>query len=332
MTLENSTATADVSIREGLEAILAQYATARASQPFAGHPIRSTFEQVTVALAATDAVEKRPTLKLKASIVLGKWTTVPWIALLDTRETDTFQNGVYCVYLFREDMSGVYLTLAQGVTELKEQYGGDAKAREQLRYRASNLRQWCEGLDQHDFALDGGIDLHTKGALGKNYEASAVAHKFYTAGSVPEDLALVNDLEVGLTAYNRYLEGKHTTSRLWAIYVGHGAADNFELGRSRGTWGASAKGKFEGIKKDDSLLFLHALTSDASPVPKGFPRVRLSEQEMPSGWLGVRPLPRCSRTAPHCGRMGRIHTVSASRRRMKTTTWNLTTEPFRQRW
>ena len=40
---------------------------------------------------------------------------------LDVRETGTTQHGVYPVLLFRQDMTGVYLTLAQGVTEPKQQ-------------------------------------------------------------------------------------------------------------------------------------------------------------------------------------------------------------------
>jgi hypothetical protein len=260
-----------------LEAILAEYVAARASQPFAGHALRSRFEQVAGAIAATDAVEERPTLAVKASIGQGNWAAIPWIALLDSRETDKIQRGVYCVYLFREDMSGVYLTLAQGVTELKKQYGGDSKAREQLRSRAMHLRRWCEDLDHHGFALDESIDLRTRGTLGKNYEASTIAHKFYAAGSVPDDLALDDDLEAVLTAYDRYSVAKNSNSRLWCVYVGRGAAGNLEIARSTGTWGADAENKFEGVKQGDSLLFVHDLTSDASPPPRGFPRVRLAD-------------------------------------------------------
>ena len=207
----------------------------------------------------------------------GSWTTIPWVALLDTRETNTTQRGVYCVYLFREDMSGVYLTLAQGLTEPKEQYGSIAQAREHLRALAENLRQYSENLSQHGFALDDKIDLHTAASLGTDYEASTRAHKFYAAGSVPDDPALVNDLEALLSAYDSYLEANETSSRLWCIYVGRQAAGNLTIARSARTWGADAKNKFEGVRKGDSLLFVHDLTSDASPPPQGFPRVKLAD-------------------------------------------------------
>ena len=131
--------------------------------------------------------------------------TIPWIALLDTRETDTTQRGTYCVYLYREDMSGIYLKLAQGVTETKKQYGA-TKGREHLRARAKALRRYCENLEQQGFALDGDTDLHTNAGLGTDYEASTIAHKFYAAGAIPDDPVLVDDLEKLLTAYDRYLD------------------------------------------------------------------------------------------------------------------------------
>ena len=121
------------------------------------------------------------------------------------------------------------------------------------------------------------IDLHTDAGLGTDYEASTVAYKFYAAGSVPDDPALVADLEALLSAYDRYLETKELSSPRWCIYVGHRAAGNFELARGKGTWGADAGAKLEGIRNGDSLWFVHDLVSDVSPPPKGFPRVKLPQ-------------------------------------------------------
>ena len=54
--------------------------------------------------------------RVKASVRQGNSATVPWIAVLDPRETNTTQHGTYPVLLIPEDLRGVYLTLAQGVT------------------------------------------------------------------------------------------------------------------------------------------------------------------------------------------------------------------------
>jgi hypothetical protein len=78
-----------LSISDGLKAILAHYASARANEPFGGNELRSTFKGVTEAIAASAALRRRPTLMVKPSMGQGHWAAVPWISLLDTRETGT---------------------------------------------------------------------------------------------------------------------------------------------------------------------------------------------------------------------------------------------------
>lgn len=46
-----------------------------------------------------------------ASAGIGYWTEIPWIDVFDREITESAQKGYYVVYLFREDMSGVYLSL-----------------------------------------------------------------------------------------------------------------------------------------------------------------------------------------------------------------------------
>lgn len=41
----------------------------------------------------------------------GQWTRCPWVAVFDPVVTDSAQRGYYPVYLFREDFTGVYLSL-----------------------------------------------------------------------------------------------------------------------------------------------------------------------------------------------------------------------------
>ena len=61
--------------------------------------------------------------KVRPSVGQGNWAGVPWIAVLHPRETTTTQRGVYPVLLFREDLSAVEVTIAQGVTELNQTLG-----------------------------------------------------------------------------------------------------------------------------------------------------------------------------------------------------------------
>jgi hypothetical protein len=45
---------------------------------------------------------------------------------MDEQETKSTQRGTYVVFLFSEDLSGVYLTLNQGITEVIKSQGHTA--------------------------------------------------------------------------------------------------------------------------------------------------------------------------------------------------------------
>jgi hypothetical protein len=90
-----------------------------------------------------------------------------WIALLDKRETETTQSGIYVALLFREDMSGVYVTFNQGVIEPKRVHCGTSGLL-LLREKAAALRQQCAELAGVGFQLDPDIDLRTEGTLGRD--------------------------------------------------------------------------------------------------------------------------------------------------------------------
>ena len=68
----------------------------------------------------------------------GQWTRCPWVAVFDPVVTDSAQRGYYPVYLFREDFTGVYLSLNQGVTDVREQY--KSRVKDALRTRAADYR------------------------------------------------------------------------------------------------------------------------------------------------------------------------------------------------
>lgn len=184
---------------------MSAYRAAREEGPFGGtHPVMADFRAASDAITASQPVIQRPNLRVAWSAGAGNWARVPWIALLDQRETTTTQRGVYCVYLFRQDMRGVYLTFNQGVTE-PQQALGRPKAREFLKNRAQRIRQ--TGLESlaPSFRTDGGIDLAATGDLGSWYEESTIAYTYYAAGAVPDDTQLFSDLSSALSAYDAYL-------------------------------------------------------------------------------------------------------------------------------
>jgi hypothetical protein len=216
-------------ITESLEAILAGYVEARKSEPFGSDSkMYQLLRGVETLLAKCDPVRERPALRVKASPGQGNWAAVPWISFLDSRETTTTQKGVYCVYLFREDMSGVYLTFNQGVTDPTKKEGWVA-AEQSLRATARQLREAFPDLGKHGFALTDDIDLRTRGNLGESYEVSTVAHKFYAAGMLPSDEELLSDLDRVLGAYGNYVEGKRGTGSGNNAWIFQASSTYFDL-------------------------------------------------------------------------------------------------------
>ena len=223
---------AQSSLQGYFKSVLADYLHARNSQPFSGsNPVCQQFEQLKSAIAQGAAVQHRPNLIVKSGTGKGNWARVPWLALMDSRETDTTQCGVYCVYLFRQDMSGVYLTFNQGVTEVLKQFGRRDGAAA-LRSRALTIRQMVPELATQGFSLDDDIDLKADPGLGADYETSTIAHKFYAAGAIPSDEDLLADLEAVLGAYDLYLAkpvGLAASSAAVSHWIFQGNPDYFDI-------------------------------------------------------------------------------------------------------
>src|SRR5439155_4439469 len=102
--------------------------------PFANNALRPAFQAIKNDLSQSQPVTTRPELVLQWSAGQLNWARVQCIALIDNRGAKSVQEGVYCVYLFRQYMTGVYLPLNQGVTEPKKRLG-TAKAHEELNAR-----------------------------------------------------------------------------------------------------------------------------------------------------------------------------------------------------
>ena len=166
---------------------------------------------VEAATAAQEALLQQPTLQaaaaiqdIKSSFGKGTWAFCPWMAILDNRETRTTQSGVYIAWLFRADMSGVYLTLAQGVTEVQKVHQGDSL--EVLHAEADKVRAVTGLLVEQGFSNEP-ISLGS-GNYAKAYEASMILQKFYACGALPTERELLEDVDVLFQAYSTYLGQK----------------------------------------------------------------------------------------------------------------------------
>src|SRR5689334_6493747 len=187
-------------VKTAFDNILSNYFRARLKPFGREHGLWRTFEDLSKYFQDTG---QRPNLKIKWGVGKGNWARVPWLAFLDDRETNSTRHGVYPVYLFREDLSGIYLALNQGIARLKDNLG-TLQSRRVLRDRAEQLLRdtpAINALKDSGFSLDNKMDLHSSGALVKDYEASTVGYKLYTRGEIPNDADLLIDLEQLLWAY-----------------------------------------------------------------------------------------------------------------------------------
>jgi len=206
-------------LKELFERVLKEYKSAR-TENFTGHPIANILRNEIPGQIKQDIYNTNK-YKISGSAGQGNWTYSPWVAILDKEITESPQKGYYLVYLFREDMNGIYLSLNQGMTEIKDQYGSN-KTKEVLRTRA---QEYKEKLGEHSDLLDS-IDLKpiTSSSNSIFYEDGNVYAKYYDLSDLPSDDVFINDLRLFLDLYNSLVYEPENDSKdvnIWKISPGN---------------------------------------------------------------------------------------------------------------
>jgi 5-methylcytosine-specific restriction enzyme A len=186
-----------MSLRDCIVRVLSEYPAAEL-QPFARHPladfIRHTFRDEVARICGNPAA-----YRIDGGPGKGRWTATPWVAVFDVLITESAQHGVYPVYIFREDFSGVYLTLNQGVTKVLREYHADADG--VLRIRAQDMR--ARLVDVPRQFTDAAIDLVPTTQQARLYEAGNIYSVFYDATALPEEGRIIKDLGQMLIIYQQ---------------------------------------------------------------------------------------------------------------------------------
>ncbi|MEC0227354.1 MrcB family domain-containing protein [Paenibacillus alba] len=186
------------SLKEMLSDILSSYLAAK-RETFAGHRLGNLMRQeIPTELRKLPFIHQD--LKIQGSVGQGNWATIPWIAIMDKRITETTRQGEYLVYLFAEDMKSVYLTFMQGVTIPVETKGKPA-AYEYFRQKVQEIRDL---LPLEGMIKDDAIYL-TSGGLGQDYQVSTVAYYRYDTEHLPDDEQLIADLNNAVINYSEYV-------------------------------------------------------------------------------------------------------------------------------
>ena len=183
-------------INECLARILSNLSEEK-QKPFANNPlanfIRNDFKEI------ISNVVSNSHLEIKGSAGSGNWADVPWLSILDKRVTRTNQDGVYPVYLFQADASGVYLSLNQGTTNPTNEFGKTASEIRAKRISDSILNDSPELNDW----LTGKIELRAKTPLALSYEVPNIAAKYYNSSALPSNEDLIRDLKTILSVYDK---------------------------------------------------------------------------------------------------------------------------------
>jgi len=194
-------------MKEVLSEILDKYPSARATTAFAGkHEIYSLFEKLKKEVSELSFVDGNQNLLVKVSYGKGKWAAIPWMAILDARETKTTQKGTYVVLLFGSDGKGFDLKLAQGVTEIIKIRGANINAIDELRKRANKIKVMFPEMASKGFVLgDEGLVSRKRERmtvpLSELYEASTIYSKQYKRDAIPGDDELSRDLSALVKCY-----------------------------------------------------------------------------------------------------------------------------------
>jgi 5-methylcytosine-specific restriction protein A len=183
-------------LRETLTRILSEYPVAKMA-PLEGHSlaqfIRGEAEDAVVETLGSAA----DGLIVQGSPGQGNWAAVPWISIFDPAITTSATRGYYVVYLFHATEQVVQLSLNQGTTAIREEFG--ARARDVLIDRAEFMRKRVSEFQKTLPAVR--IELGSDARLPGDYAAGHAMGITYTLNTLPNERILQTDLRNIVRAY-----------------------------------------------------------------------------------------------------------------------------------
>ena len=191
-----TTQLATVKLADGLERIMNQY-NQRTSRRCSRRATRgSNDEAVELGLQQTSAK-----VAVRTSMGCGGWARVPWVAV--SHPTENAQHGLYLQFLFRADMTGVYLCLGQGTMKLKQAFGS-AEAYASRRWARSCARS--AGLPGGGGLRPRREDRPAPGSPASPATTRRGASSRGCTSGVPTEATLITDIHSLLDAYSAILD------------------------------------------------------------------------------------------------------------------------------
>lgn len=201
----------ELGIRDGLKYLLDNYQEAR-YELLKNHEMGNHVRNVIKNLIAEEAELDENRFFIVGSVGQGQWAEIPWISIYIRDITTTATKGYYIVYLFKADMSGVYISLNQGWTYFKNKYGTKL-GREKIKSTADIIRRELNTAPVNMTATE--ITLGGRGDLAQGYENGHIYGRLYNANNLPSSKELISDLKELLTSYKEieYMMGKRSVDQ-----------------------------------------------------------------------------------------------------------------------
>jgi 5-methylcytosine-specific restriction protein A len=165
--------------------------------PFGGHALAGFIRHQGAEAVAEAMGPEGKGLKTVGSAGAGNWAVAPWIAVFDPLVTESATQGHYVVYLFNAKASTVHLSLNQGTTEVREEFGSDART--VLKQRAKFMRDRL--ADYAPLLPVTSIEMGSDARLPGDYAAGHSMGFTYQLDGMPSEGKLQEDLLSAVRAY-----------------------------------------------------------------------------------------------------------------------------------
>ena len=186
-----------MSLRRALQIILENYEV-ETNNPITNNWLANYLRKDAAEAVGESLHDHNTALKVTGSPGQGVWAGVPWIACFYSVITESATSGFYVVYLFNSKAKTVTLSLNQGTTAVRAEYG-TKKSFDVLRDNAALIRHrlndLIEGFDSS--AINFGLSK----PLPRGYEAGHAFGYTYNLVDLPSENTLVDDLNRICKAY-----------------------------------------------------------------------------------------------------------------------------------
>ena len=185
-------------MKELFEAVLDDFIEARKYQ-FPQHRVYDILNKELP--KSLESIFSTEDFKIEGSAGKGKWAAVPWVALMNKEITHSTQRGYFIAYIFKEDMSGFYLTLILGFDDIRKIKG--EQSIHILKTYANrfklHVRQPSPYFQQGPLTI--GLPKTTS-PYPAYYEAGTLVHRYYRKEKLPTNEILIEDLHAIVKVYD----------------------------------------------------------------------------------------------------------------------------------